>query len=253
MRPTSAEPAESTSLQPGSCATARSTSVDDRKPIYRRAARVVALVWVVGTILATSTASFFVGFERDPASEAIAGCDGLILSLVSGVVALVAMIPGLAIERGSGQSSLRHSGEGEQLSSPGAEKLPEAGETPEAGKSPEAAKSPEAGKSPNAWTSNLESASEISPLDSDVAGRGKKAHPESSPRHINYIRLGLLARYGSSFLGGLLLRTVGTVALFFAGGYYMHASPEWIAAWVLLWHVVLLAVEVFVLATCLSK
>ncbi|MFG0267704.1 MAG: hypothetical protein ACF8AM_21525 [Rhodopirellula sp. JB055] len=50
------------------------------------------------------------------------------------------------------------------------------------------------------------------------------------------------------FLAGMLIRIVGTVALFLASSYYLDASETWSAAWVLFWHVSLLAVEVVVIA-----
>jgi hypothetical protein len=50
------------------------------------------------------------------------------------------------------------------------------------------------------------------------------------------------------FLAGMLIRIVGTVALFLASSYYLDAPETWSAAWVLFWHVSLLAVEVVVIA-----
>ncbi|KLU02423.1 putative transmembrane protein [Rhodopirellula islandica] len=50
------------------------------------------------------------------------------------------------------------------------------------------------------------------------------------------------------FLAGMLIRIVGTVALFLASSYYLDAPETWSAAWVLFWHVSLLSVEVVVIA-----
>lgn len=50
------------------------------------------------------------------------------------------------------------------------------------------------------------------------------------------------------FLAGMLIRISGTVALFLASSYYLDAPETWSAAWLLFWHVVLLAAEVIVIA-----
>ncbi|MEO9593939.1 hypothetical protein [Rhodopirellula bahusiensis] len=50
------------------------------------------------------------------------------------------------------------------------------------------------------------------------------------------------------FLAGMLIRISGTVALYLASSYYLDAPETWSAAWVLFWHVSLLAVEVVVIA-----
>jgi len=196
--------------------------------IYVHAVGAVSIVWAVGTVVVVLVASLIWGFEREATEVVVGGRDGLALSLASGVVALMAAVPGLTIEHR------------------------ERGRRPPSGRADNAT---QPGRVDNATPSGLEGESGERLADSE---RGKTTHPGSPPRQVDGQRLGLPARdgassfgpssYGASFLIGLLIRTAGTVALFFCGGYYMHATPEWIAAWVLLWHVILLAVEVFVLA-----
>ncbi|SMP71559.1 hypothetical protein SAMN06265222_11473 [Neorhodopirellula lusitana] len=59
-------------------------------------------------------------------------------------------------------------------------------------------------------------------------------------------------RLGNAFFVGMTIRLVGTVALFLVSSYYLEASPETtislqLAAWILSWHLYLLLVEVIAL------
>ncbi|MEM6980415.1 MAG: hypothetical protein AAF539_12195, partial [Planctomycetota bacterium] len=48
----------------------------------------------------------------------------------------------------------------------------------------------------------------------------------------------------TGFVGGMLLRVVGTVALFLITSYYFVVNETWLASWVLAWHVALLSDDV---------
>lgn len=57
-----------------------------------------------------------------------------------------------------------------------------------------------------------------------------------------------IERLGHAFLIGMLIRLAGTVALFLASSYYMNASATRIGIWVLGWHLLFLFSEVITLS-----
>ena len=163
---------------------------------YRRAAFWIGYAWLAGTLAIGILVSLVVGFDSDTVTGGIAdGRSVLMLSISSGVIAMVALVPGILLEQ---------TDPAPVDTKPG--KMTQSGEET---------------------------------YRDDVDGLRSEPSEMAGNSSLNI---------SNAFLLGMMIRTLGTVALFFGGTYTLRASPGWIAFWVLIWHVALLAVEVIVVA-----
>lgn len=208
---------------------------------YRSVLRVIAGVWLIVAVVSVGIEGVIGAVGGESGSGTLSIVDMLILAIVSGMVALSAILPGLPIvipaddatkdmANDSGDRTGAASGPGSRLRAPEA--------SLEASPAENASAASEASRNVNDSEEGNLRGKEAPPVGEQGATAGRSLPP----------RAAAIERLGQAFLIGMLFRIGGTVALFLFSSYYMDASSTRIGIWVLAWHLVLLSAEVITLS-----
>ncbi|EMI53892.1 hypothetical protein [Rhodopirellula sallentina] len=204
---------------------------------YRKVLLVVAGVWLIVAVVSVGIEGVIGAVGPESGSGTLSIVDMLIIAIVSGMVALSAILPGLPITIPAGDAE--NGSEGPTGAAVGLEsplKAPEASLEASQAESEFPASGPprDVGDSAGGEHSDGET-----PQDGENGAITARSLPP---------RAAALERLGQAFLIGMLFRIGGTVALFLFSSYYMDASSTRIGIWVLAWHLVLLSAEVITLS-----